>query len=163
MGRRRVLAHSPNPKTQWCKSITKSMQPTPICSLNRDRPAQIETILQRDTHLVLACIPDDGRRGCPGLAFNEWPHIIVLLSFIRTPLTFDGRKAFTVEVRDDCGAEHHLVSTNPPDIFDADGYPIALVTELSAGSRINIDNVGRVMRAIQVIEHRITNPFRRPA
>jgi hypothetical protein len=46
-----------------------------------------------------------------------------------------------------------------PDIFGPDGQPMVLAAEIGPGSSIKVDDCGRIMRAIQVIDHITINPF----
>jgi hypothetical protein len=85
---------------------------------------------------------------------------IVLQSFIYRPVVVPySRDLFMLDVRADDGTEHHLISVHPPDIFSATGEPITLAAEFAAGSRLKIQHDGRIIRAIQVIEHVFANPF----
>lgn len=88
---------------------------------------------------------------------------IVLLSFIRQPMTLpDGQMFFVLELRDGNNQEHKLLARIQPDIFGPDGQPIVLAAEIGPGSRIKVDVRGRIMRAIQVIDHKTVNPFVQP-
>jgi hypothetical protein len=85
---------------------------------------------------------------------------MVLLAFIRQPMTLpDGQRYFVLEIRSDDGTERNLFSRLRPDIFGRDGQPMFLGAELGPGSRVRVDDHGKTMRALQVVELRTTNPF----
>ncbi len=88
---------------------------------------------------------------------------VVLLAFIRQPMTLpDGQAFFVLELLADDGHEHKLFARMRPDVCGPDGLPMVLAAEVGPGSRIKVDDRGRTMRAIQVIDHRTVNPFGEP-
>lgn len=84
----------------------------------------------------------------------------VLLAFVRRPMTLpDGQQFFVLELLGDDGREHNLFARTQPDIFGLDGQPMILAAEIGPGSRLKVDDRGRVMRAIQMLDHKTLNPF----
>jgi hypothetical protein len=84
----------------------------------------------------------------------------VLLAFIRQPMTLpDGQRYFVLELQGDDDREHRLLSWTQPDIFGPDGQPMVLAVEIGPGSSIKVDHRERIMRAIQVLDHKTINPF----
>ena len=87
----------------------------------------------------------------------------VLLAFIRQPMILpDHQQYFVLELRGGDGQEHRLFARTQPDIFGPDGQPLVLVVlaaEVGPGSRIKVDDRGRVIRAVQVIDLKTINPF----
>jgi hypothetical protein len=87
----------------------------------------------------------------------------VLLAFVRQPMSLpDGQHFFVLELRRADGRGHDLFSRTQPDIFGPDGQTMTLAAEIGARSRIKVDDHGRTMRAVQVIELRTVNPFAQP-
>ena len=66
---------------------------------------------------------------------------------------------FVLELSGADGQENRLLARTQPDVFRSDGQPMVLAVEIGSGSQIKVDDRGRTMRAVQVIDQKTINPF----
>ena len=84
-----------------------------------------------------------------------YPPAIVLAAFLRHPVRLpDGRSLYALVVR-----QGRFLAVASPEIFDVDGAPITLHTELAPGSIVRVAVANGFMYAV---EARYAHPFRGP-
>lgn len=82
----------------------------------------------------------------------------VVASHIHWPLRLYGRVVYRLLT------EHgdFVSATNPPDIFDANGAPTTLMSEIASGSIVRVRHSGHgAMSAVQLVNAKFENPFAR--
>jgi hypothetical protein len=80
---------------------------------------------------------------------------VVRASFILHPLRLPGGVAIFV-IETDIGK---FFAQQPPTVFDKHGMPVVLPAEIGIGSVLRVAVAGGLMRAVQIVQAHLFDPF----
>ncbi len=78
----------------------------------------------------------------------------VLLSRIVQPVVFCQHRVYWLNTE-----SGRFVSAHPPLVFDLNGEPMILHTELEIGSIVRVHSEDGYLRSVQIMRRKVNNPF----